>query len=250
MKFNHLLCALALTAPLTANADFLSVSAGGGGWNETPSGNLQTTSGIDDNVDVIDQLLWEKESQSYLFITFEHFVPLVPNVRLMHTKLGHTGDGIIDQSFTFGGQTFTASADVISDVSIETTDIYAYYEILDNVVSLDIGLNIRNVKVDYLVSSVTAGSSSSDSVSATIPMLYALVGASPWPGVILSGELSYISLAGNSITDVSAKIAYTTNFLVGFEAGVRNQSYTLDDVSGTNAKFDFSGPFVGAYLKF
>ncbi len=66
----------------------------------------------------------------------------------------------------------------------------AYYEVLDNIVSLDLGLNIRHLKIDY---NINNGSSTTDSVSATVPMLYAAVGASPWPELLISGELSYIA---------------------------------------------------------
>ena len=81
-------------------------------------------------------------------------------------------------------------------------------------------------------------------------MLYALVGASPWPDLIISGELNYISYSGNTLSDMTAKVAYTTSFLVGVEAGYRKQTITLDDVDNSNADITFDGLFVGAYLKF
>jgi len=149
-------------------------------------------------------------------------------------------------TFVFDGQTFTGNVD--NDISIETTDLIAYYEVLDNVVSLDLGLNIRNLKIDYTI--ISTGSTTSDSVSETIPMLYALIGASPWPDLIISGELSYIAFEGNTVSDFTAKIAYTTDFFVGFEAGYRKQTFELDDASETDADLDFDGVFAGAYLKF
>ena len=243
MEIKQLVCIAALTSPLLANADTLSVSAGGGVWNESPSGNFQTT--IDPvDIDIVDSLFWDEESQGYFFITIEHFVPIIPNVRLMHTKLDHSGSG--DATFTFDGQLFTGN--VSNDFSMETTDLIAYYEILDNVVSLDIGLNIRNLKIDYTISST--GNTTTDSISETIPMLYAMVGASPWPDLTISAELSYIGYSGSSFSDLTAKIAYTTDFFVGVEAGYRKLNFELDDISDTNANLDFDGIFVGAYLKF
>ena len=81
-------------------------------------------------------------------------------------------------------------------------------------------------------------------------MLYALVGVTPWPDVIISGEMSYIAFDGSSISDITAKIAYTTDFFVGFEAGYRMQEYEFDDISDTDADLSFDGIFAGAYLKF
>jgi len=110
-----------------------------------------------------------------------------------------------------------------------------------------IGLNLRNLKVDYTINN---GGNVTDSISATVPMLYAWVGASPWPDLIISGELSYIAFDGSSVSDFTAKVAYTTELFVGVEAGYRKQSFELDDISGTNANLDFDGVFAGAYLKF
>ena len=243
MKIKELACIAALVTPFSATADALSISIGGGIWNESPSGFIKKTTDPAE-VDVESDLFWDEESQGYVFVTLEHFVPIIPNFRLIHTSIDHSGSGVT--TFDFDGQTFTG--DVDNDISIETTDLIAYYEVLDNVVSLDLGLNIRNLKIDYTITST--GSTTSDSVSETIPMLYALIGASPWPDLIISGELSYIAFEGNTVSDFTAKIAYTTEFFVGFEAGYRKQSFELDDASETDADLDFDGVFAGAYLKF
>ena len=242
MKLKQIIYLLALSAPLTSYADSLSLTLGAGIWNETPTGNFQKT--IDPvAVDVENNFFWQEESQGYFFVTLEHFVPILPNVRLIHTRIDHAGSG--NTSFEFDGQTF--SGYIKNDISIETTDLIAYYEVLDNVVSLDLGLNIRNLKAEY---NITNGSTTRDSLDETVPMLYALVGASPLPDLIISGELSYIAYDGSSISDFTAKIAYTTNFFVGFEAGYRRQNFEFDDVGETNSDLDFAGLFAGAYLKF
>lgn len=242
MKFKQLLCLLVLSTPLAANADFLSISAGGGGWNAAPSGSIKKTNDPAP-VDLNNNLFWDTETQGYAFITLEHFVPILPNARLMLTQIDQSGSGIT--SFDFDGQTF--SGNVSNKFSIDTLDLLLYYEVLDNVVSLDLGLNIRNLKIDYTINN---GSSTTDSMDETVPMLYVLVGGSPWPDLIISGELSYVAYSGSSISDFTAKVAYTTNFFVGFEAGYRQQKYEFDDVSSTDAKLDFDGVFAGAYLKF
>ena len=232
-----------LTLPGLANADALSFTAGGGFWNETPSGAIQKTSDPA-QVDLKDNLFLDTESQGYLFATFEHFVPLIPNVRMLYTNLDHSGNGT--SSFTFDGKTFTGN--VVSDIQLKTLDLIAYYELLDNVVSLDLGVTIRQLSIDYTIKST--GSLSTDSIDQTIPMVYALVGASPWPDLIISGEINYITYSGSTLSDFTAKVAYTTSFLVGLEAGYRSQKITLDDVDDANADITFDGPFIGAYVKF
>lgn len=243
MKIRQLLCFLAVSAPLAINADFLSISAGGGVWNASPSGSFKKTTDPAD-VDIKNNLFWDSEAQGYAFITLEHFVPIVPNARLMLTRIDQSGSGTT--SFRFDGVDY--SGNVSNDFSIEALDLLLYYEVLDNIVSIDLGLNIRNLKVDYTITST--GITTTDSLDETVPMLYVLVGGSPWPDLILSGELSYIAYSGSTISDFTAKVAYTTNFFVGFEAGYRKQKYEFDDVSETDARLDFDGVFAGAYLKF
>ena len=247
MKFNYLAAGYALAMlPSIAAADILSFAIGGGVWNETPTGNIIKPSGaVTPTVDVENQLFWKEESQGYIYATLEHPVPILPNVRLMYTKLDHAGSGAT--SFTFDNENF--SGNVANEFSVEQTDILAYYEILDNVVSLDLGLNIRLLDLTYQIND-DAGTSTSGTVSAPVPMLYGLIGGSPWPGLLLSAEGNYMSISGSTISDFSAKIAYTTDFFVGIEAGYRVQTIELDDVDDTNANLDFKGPFIGAYLKF
>ena len=242
-KLHTLACAAILSLPATSMADTLSVAVGGGMWQADPSGYFRNATDPTD-VDVKDDLFWQEENQGYLFVTLEHPVPLIPNVRVMTTSLDHSGSGTA--SFVLNGKTFTG--DVTSSGSFDQTDLTAYWEILDNVVSLDLGLNVKLLDFSYSVAST--GQSTSDSLSATIPMLYGLVGASPIPGLFLGVEGNWIGYDGNNLTDLTAKISYTTDFFLGIEGGYRSQTYELDDVDGYFGKLEFKGPFVGAYLKF
>jgi len=246
MKFNKLVTSCILAGlPGMASADVLSFAIGGGVWNETPEGNIiQPSNAPTPSVDVKNNLFWTEESQGYLFATLEHPIPILPNVRLMYTSLDHAGSGTT--SFDFDGVTY--SGNVANDFTIEETDLLLYYEVLDNVVSLDLGLNIRLLDITFKINDGT--SNTEDSVSGTVPMIYGLVGGSPWPGVLLSAEANYMTYSGSTISDFNAKISYTTNFFVGFEAGYRTQTIELDDVDNTDANLDFKGPFIGAYLKF
>lgn len=243
MNFNYAIAGglLALSGS-AATADVLSFTVGGGIWNEEPTGNIYKV-GDPAEVNVKDQLFWKEESQGYLFATLEHPVPILPNVRLVYTSLDHAGSG--NTSFEFDGDIYTGN--VANDFKIAQTDLLLYYEVLDNVVSLDLGLSARIMDIDYTINDT---SNTADSVSATIPMVYGLIGGSPMPGLLISAEGYYMSYDGSTVSDFNAKIAYTTDYFIGFEGGYRTQTIELDDVDGTNANLDFKGPFIGAYLKF
>jgi len=242
-KLHTLACAAMLSVPSITMADTLSISIGGGMWQEDPGGYFRNATDPA-NVDVKDDLFWQEEDQGYLFVTLEHPVPLIPNFRVMTTSLDHSGSGTA--SFVLNGKTF--SGDITSSGSFDQTDLTAYWEVLDNVVSLDLGLNVKLLDFSYSVAST--GESTSDSLSATIPMLYGMVGASPIPGLFLGVEGNWIGYDGNNLTDLTAKVSYTTDYFFGIEGGYRSQTYELDDVDGYFGKLEFKGPFVGAYLKF
>lgn len=247
MYFNKLAaCCVIAAVPGLASADVLSFTIGGGVWNETPEGNIIQPSGAPTpSVDVKNQLFWTEESQGYLFATLEHPVPILPNVRLSYISLDHTGSG--DATFEFDGITY-GPANIANEFTIEQTDLLFYYEVLDNIVSLDLGLNVRLLDISFKINDGT--NNTSESVTGTIPMIYGMVGGSPWPGVLLSAEANYMAYSGSTISDFNAKISYTTDFFVGFEAGYRTQTIELDDIDDTDANLDFKGPFIGAYVKF
>ena len=242
-KLHTLACAAILSLPVTSMADTLSVSIGGGMWQEDPSGYFRNATDPAD-VDVKDDLFWQEENHGYLFVTLEHPVPLLPNVRLMTTSLDQSGTGTA--SFTLNGESFSGT--VTNEGSFDQTDITAYWEVLDNVVSLDLGLNVKLLDFSYSVAST--GVSTSDSLSATIPMLYGMVGASPLPGLFLGVEGNWTAYDSSTLTDLVAKVSYTTDFFLGIEGGYRSQTYELDDLDGYTGNLEFKGPFIGAYVKF
>ncbi len=242
-----LLLSALLALPGIASADVVSVAAGGGIWRDTPSGDVRKLP--DTSVDVEKDLFWKSENQNYLFVTLEHPVPVLPNVRLSSTKLEHSGSGNLTRSITVNGQTYNLNEYIENTFKFNQTDITAYWELLDNVVSVDLGLNVKSLDISYTVTGRTTGSTS-DSIKLTLPMLYAMVGASPLPGLMLSVEGTYVSLKGSAISDVTAKVSYTSDYFVGVEAGYRTQTYKLDDTDNYSGNLEFKGPFAGVYLKF
>ena len=245
MKTRKRLVALAIAAiPVVAMADVLSFSVGGGVWNTSPVGGFRQT-GDPDLVDVQDELLWDSVPRGYVSASFEHPVPLLPNVRINIVSLNYSGNG--NSSFTFDGTSY--SGDIDNEMTIGQADLLLYWELLDNIVSLDIGLDARALNIDYSISD-NNGHSTTDSASQVAPMLYTMVGVSPWSGILLSAEAYYVSSAGSELSDYSAKISFTTDHFVGFEAGYRSENIVLDDIDNTFADLTFKGPFLGVYAKF
>ena len=121
-------------------------------------------------------------------------------------------------------------------------------QLLDNVVSFDVGLVAKMVDAETTLTS--GGSTATNSFDGIVPMGYLAVGASPWPGVELRLEGSALSIGDNSLTDYTAKVSYTTDYLLGFEAGYRSLELELDDLDAVYSNMKFDGPFLGLYMHF
>lgn len=142
-----------------AYADALGLFVGGGLWKHDPVGTFGSVG--DSTIDMESNLGFSGDNDTYFYAAFEHFVPLVPNVRVEIASLEHTGTA---SNLTFNG---VAALNGPSAVRLDTTDLIIYWRLLDNWVNLDIGLNARSIEGDFVVGGQTLP------VSATVPLLYA-----------------------------------------------------------------------------
>lgn len=233
-----LLGAAVALLPLTGMAaTVLGFQAGVGTWTHAPGGSITSDiGGTNTSADLQDGLLLSSKSEGYMFFVLEHPVPIVPNLKYVSTKLSHSGSGNVVT--TFG--TYTAGTAVTTAFKLDQTDAILYYEILDNdLVSFDVGINLKTIDGKATVNADVAP------FSATVPMLYASAEVGLPSGFALAGEISTIGV----FSDISAKVTYTTDFMLGVEAGIRTQKVDVDADSVT-ANINFSGIFAGVFYKF
>lgn len=249
MKKTALMVSLgAVLLSSAAQADTLfGVYAGANFWRSNVSG------GFGDSEPVQAFNFSDKNQQSY-FIAVEHPLPLLPNVRLQHTRLESSGAATLDNTLQFNDASFLANTDVSANVDFTTTDYILYYEVLDNsLVSLDLGINAKHVKGDAAVSQLLVNSSRR--VSDVVPMLYSAAKFElPFTGLDLFAQGSYAALDDNSIYDVQAGLAYKVidNLAVDMrlKLGYRAVNLKLDNADGVYSDLDFKGAFAGIELHF
>lgn len=234
-----------------ARADLLGVTLGADYWNYDISGSARyKTKNAGDDIDVNDDLGYDDDSLTSYYIALEHPLPVLPHVRLRRTDIEDSADGRLSKSITYGGITFNASEAVASDVQLDQTDITLYYEVLDNIVDLDLGLNVKYLDIDATLHGAVSGTESAD-VSAWVPMLYAGAGVDlPLTGLGLDAEVAAIGYQGSRLYDVSVAARYTTPWFLGVQLGYRKLKLDLDDIDDITADIEFDGPYAGAYLRF
>jgi len=246
-----LLGAFVALLPLTGfTATVFGFQAGAGTWAHDPSGDITASvNGAGTSADLKNDLQLGEKTEGYAYFVVEHPVPLIPNLKFVNTKLSSSGSGTANTTFSFNGQSFNTTNPLATSLTLDQTDAILYYEILDNdLVSFDIGLTAKAISgkasVDDNINPLQTAS-----FSATIPMLYVAAEIGLPAGFTLAAEMSNISAGNNTISDITTKVTYTTDFMLGVEAGIRSQNYTID-VDSVKASMKFSGLFMGVYFKF
>jgi outer membrane protein len=241
-----LIPALLLAAPVYADT-VLGVYAGAGSWQQEYSGTV--ASGLVD-VDVEDDLALDDENNNMFYAAVEHGVPLLPNVRLQYVEISPAGDSVLTRPIDFNGAVFNMSDPVATDVELSQTDVVAYYQLLDNVVSLDLGLGVR--WVDGYVAVASTLESSRAELKGVLPMLYAKVRVDlPFGGLWIAAEGQGTGYDGNSLIDATAQLGWESKWGVGAEAGWRMFRLELEDYDEfSGADFDVSGPYMALNFHF
>ncbi len=172
----------------------------------------------------------ESDSSYQLGLYFEHPIPVVPNFRVDFTP-----------DTTFTGSDGSSGTNT---VTFAQTDITAYYEILDNIIDIDVGITGKIVKGDV------AGTSINQSGSMVIPMGYVAAGISiPAIPVHVDADIKYIGYNDNTVSDMRIKAVWEVVMGLEVAAGYRYESLDLDgqDILST---LKIKGPFVGVGYRF
>ena len=198
-----------LVTSAAANADFIGLYAGVGYWHQKFTGN------VIDNVSINDELGVHSSNGNYIYLAFEHPIPLLPNVRVARTSIDTSGSGTVNQTFTYQGQTFTSAQQVNSQIDLTSTDLTLYYEIIDTGIDFDLGVTGRFVKGKIAVNDAN------QSVKIGLPMGYAHLRIPlPLTHTYATGTVNYISWSGNKVSDYSLGVGWQTREFLFPEFGV------------------------------
>lgn len=242
-----LLTILFAAAAPAAGDTVLGVYAGVASWQQNVSGNL--ASGITD-LDVEDDLGMDDDSNNMFYIALEHPVPMLPNIRVQHAEIKLGGDNALTRTIEFNGNSFTVAEQVATDIDLTQSDAVFYYEVLDNYLTLDLGLAARYVDGFVEVSSSTTNASAE--FSGVIPMLYAQARVDlPLTGFWVGAQAQGMSYDGNQLLDGTAQIGWESALGLGVELGYRTFKLELDEFDEVDsAEIDIDGVYFGLNYHF
>jgi outer membrane protein len=242
---------ISLCLSCTSHADtLLGLYVCAQGWNmETAGGFSEDGTNTEFN--------FEDQSQSNLYVAFEHPLPLVPNIKIQKTEMDTSGDVFLERDFTFGSQLFSINSEATSDIQLSTTDIILYYELFDNeLISFDVGLNAKYIDGELLVTDKNDPTvNGQQEFSGPIPMLYSRLAVGiPLTGLGAFVEGSFLSIDEHTLSDYQAAITYSLldNIAIDvtFQLGYRVLSLELQDLDNIFSELEFKGAYAGLEVHF
>ena len=248
---------MAIQVQSASAATLFGVYAGGGVWSQEIEGSATSDNPVAaflspgiNVVDLEDDLGFDDKRNFYAYAGLEHPIPFLPNVRVDYTEISQRADGVLDRGIVFNGRAFNVTADVFSEVDLDQTDLILYYELLDNVVSIDLGLGVRYV--DGFVRVADGSSFSSADFSGAIPLAY--VGGRfdlPLTGYWIGAQARGLAYRGDSLIDIDARVGWESDLGFGLELGYRFLDLDLDDFDDIDsADLRVKGPFAGLTFSF
>ena len=245
-RFGLIVVLAALAMPASADTIF-GIYAGAATWQQQASGDV--TAGVSE-LDVEDDLGVDDDDNNVFYVAIEHPIPLLPNIRLQHTDISLVGDNLLSRNIEFNGTVFTLSEQVNTDLELTQADAVLYYELLDNYVSLDLGLAARWVDGFVRVNSTLA--SAEAEFSGVIPLLYAKARVDlPLSGLWVGAQVQGLAYDGDQLVDANAQIGWESDLGLGVELGYRSFSLELEEFDEVDtAKIDIDGVYFGLTFHF
>jgi len=241
------LSALLFLCVASVRAEFVGFKIGASYWEPELSGSFASIG--DPLIDLTTDLGIDSPTSSNLVLTFEHPIPLLPNIKYQNIELDSMGSNMLSSDIDFNGSTFTSGSTVISTFDFSHDDIVLYYKILDNWINLDIGVDIKIFDGEVSLSDGT--NTESIPIDETIPLLYLSARFDlPFSGFYIGADLNGASAGDNSLEDTSLMLGYESDSGLGFEGGIKKFSLELNDVNDINTDLEYDGIYFNGYYRF
>ena len=187
-----------------------------------------------------------------LLVALEHPVPLIPNFQLRQTPL--TWQGMSESASGTLLGTVTVSGELDAELELDLLDGTVYYEILDNWVTLDLGVTARQLSGFFAARDIS-GLSDRVEVEQIIPMGYAHARFDlPFTGLAAGLRGNGIAVQDNNLLDLEAYLHLEIDLLplvdVGVQGGLRRMTLQIDDIDNWNSDATLDGAYIGLTAQF
>jgi outer membrane protein len=241
--------ALLLLVIGTAGADFVGLNLGVRPGNTPFSNNFHSSAG---SIDLIDDLDVELPQRPSMVLILEHPITALPNIRYQGYNLDSSDSSSTDPGVNFNGGALNASSISASSFDLNHDDIVLYYQLLNNWIDLDMGVDLK--RFDGRVSSSGLAPENVD-IDETIPLLHLsarvdLPISGLYVGAAINANFIDLGISGSTAQDSTITLGYESGTGLGIEGGFKSFSLQLDDTNNINTDLDYDGLFLNGYYSF
>jgi outer membrane protein len=238
---------VSLTAGI-AQAEFVGFNLEASHWTSSLPGSVSNAE--NSSIDLVDDLNVDSPSQTSMVLILEHPIDVLPNVRYEGLNLDSSGRSSSD--FEFNGEAFSSGNQVTSTFDLDQDDIVLYYELIDNRMNLDIGVDLKYIDGEV---SLNGSTETSVDVNETIPLLYLsarydLPYNGFYVGADINADIVNLGISDSSAQDSTIMMGYESRNGLGVEGGYKHFSLDLDDVNDIASDIEYDGIFLNGYYNF
>jgi outer membrane protein len=174
----------------------------------------------------------------------EHPISALPNIKYQGSQL--------DSDLSVSGAALDSSNQGSPTFDLEHDDIVLYYQLLDNWVDLDLGVDVKRVDGEV---SYNGTSENAVSVDETIPLLYLSARFDlPLDGLYVGADINAnvidLGVSESSAQDSTIMMGYESGTGLGIEGGYKYFSLDLDNVDAADTDLEYDGVFLNGYINF
>jgi len=240
---------LLLAGTTVAHAEFIGLNLGSGAWSAEQTDPLNSASYNLNNL--TSKPVPDVQATPSLLFVLEHPITALPNLRYQGSDLDSNGsDSLNGGSLSFNNQSYSDDP-VTSTYDLNHSDIVLYYELMDNWVNLDFGLDLKSFNGEISINDSSPNNNVLP-IDETIPLFYLSARFNlPFNGFYVGADI-------NSNFNISDSVAEDSTFMLGYqsdngarvEGGVKIFSLDLNDSNDVDGNLEYDGLFINGYIPF
>jgi outer membrane protein len=232
----------------TAEADFVGLNIGVHTNQSAHTFNRNSASSID----LVDDLNVNNPAQTSMVLILEHPISVLPNIRYQGYNLDSSESSGMNLEANSNGNAAIAGKTTTTSFDLNHEDIVLYYQLLNNWIDLDMGVDLK--RFDGQVSQAGTTGSSID-VDETIPLLHlsarvALPVNGLYVGANINANVIDLGLSQSTAQDSTIMLGYESGTGLGIEGGIKSFSVELNDSDSLNTNLEYDGLFFNGYFNF
>ena len=222
----------------TAEAEFVGLNIGSHGMQSAQAVNPGS-------IDLIDDLNVDDHARSSMVLILEHPISALPNVR-------YQGSNLRSSNINANGNLLYSDNPAGTSYDLDHEDIVLYYQLLNNWVDLNMGVDVRRLDGEVSQSGL---SGNNIEVDETIPLLhisarFALPINGLYVGADINANVIDLGLSESTAQDSTLMLGYASGTGLGIEGGIKSISFELNDSDNLNTNLEYDCLFLNGYFNF